>query len=88
MFSLWFHFSVNYCDIYFADLSGSFRSYVCSVSDGASCATVFSLLIQCLQRIPSVAESRSRQIIPLFLKFLGYSIEDLKRCILFFNYSF
>ncbi|KAL3329329.1 hypothetical protein AABB24_036434 [Solanum stoloniferum] len=60
------------------NLNGSFRSYVCPVSDGASCATVFSLLIQCLQRIPSVAESRSRQIIPLFLKFLGYNIEDLK----------
>ncbi|KAG5588462.1 hypothetical protein H5410_048896 [Solanum commersonii] len=60
------------------NLNGTFRSYVCPVSDGASCATVFSLLIQCLQRIPSVAESRSRQIIPLFLKFLGYNIEDLK----------
>ncbi|CAN4120834.1 unnamed protein product [Withania somnifera] len=60
------------------NLSGSFRSYVCPVSDGASCATIFSLLIQCLHRIPSTAESRSRQIIPLFLKFLGYNIEDLK----------
>ncbi|KAH0641401.1 hypothetical protein KY285_037987 [Solanum tuberosum] len=60
------------------NLNGSFRSYVCPVSDGASCATVFSLLIQCLQRIPSVAESRSRQTIPLFLKFLGYNIEDLQ----------
>lgn len=60
------------------NLKGSFRSYVCPVSDGASCATIFSLLIQCLQRIPSIAESRSRQIIPLFLKFLGYNVEDLK----------
>ncbi|MCD9558563.1 U3 snoRNP protein [Datura stramonium] len=60
------------------NLNGSFRAYVFPVSDGASCATIFSLLIQCLQKIPSVAESRSRQIIPLFLKFLGYSIEDLK----------
>ncbi|KAM3327222.1 small subunit processome component 20 isoform X1 [Capsicum chacoense] len=60
------------------NLNGSFRSYVSPVSDGASCATIFSLLIQCLQRIPSVAESRSRQIIPLFLKFLGYDIEDVK----------
>lgn len=59
-------------------LNGSFRSYVCPVSDGASCATIFSLLIQCLQKIPSIAESRSRQIVPLFLKFLGYNIEDLK----------
>ncbi|KAK4356825.1 hypothetical protein RND71_022435 [Anisodus tanguticus] len=60
------------------NLTGSFRSYVFPVSDGASCATIFSLLIQCLQKIPSVAESRSRQIVPLFLKFLGYNIEDLK----------
>ncbi|XP_060178660.1 uncharacterized protein LOC132608895 isoform X2 [Lycium barbarum] len=60
------------------NLTGSFRSYVFPVSDGASCATIFSLLIQCLQKIPSVAESRSRQIIPLFLKFLGYNVEDLK----------
>nr|XP_018626916.1 small subunit processome component 20 homolog isoform X2 [Nicotiana tomentosiformis] len=60
------------------NLTGSFRSYVFPVSETASCATIFSLLIQCLQKIPSVAESRSRQIIPLFLKFLGYNIEDLE----------
>nr|GLL39955.1 small subunit processome component 20 homolog [Ipomoea trifida] len=60
-----------------ADLIGRFCSYRCSMSDSTPSATVLSLLIQSLQRVPSVVESRSRQIIPLFLKFLGYSVDDL-----------
>ncbi|KAG2589626.1 small subunit processome component 20 homolog [Panicum virgatum] len=34
--------------------------------------TMATLLLQCLQRIPDVAESRSRHLVPLFLKFMGY----------------
>ncbi|XP_011045607.1 PREDICTED: U3 small nucleolar RNA-associated protein 20-like [Populus euphratica] len=52
-------------------------SFVAPVSDSTPCATVLSSLLQTLQKIPSVAESRSRQIIPLFLKFLGYNNNDL-----------
>ncbi|KAJ6777070.1 hypothetical protein OIU74_001111 [Salix koriyanagi] len=52
-------------------------SFVTPVSDSTPCATVLSSLLHTLQKIPSVAESHSRQIIPLFLKFLGYDNNDL-----------
>ncbi|XP_058734295.1 uncharacterized protein LOC131606025 [Vicia villosa] len=38
---------------------------------------VAGLLLQALQKIPTVVESGSRQFIPLFLKFLGYNTLDL-----------
>lgn len=69
-----FSFSSGY-----SDLIGLFCSSRSSISDSTPSATVLSLLIQSLQRVPSVAESRSRQIIPLFLKFLGYNVDDLVR---------
>ncbi|CAH9107367.1 unnamed protein product [Cuscuta epithymum] len=58
-------------------LARQFYSYCSSSSYSTSSAEVISLLIQSLQRVPSVAESRSRQIIPLFLKFIGYNVEEL-----------
>ena len=61
----------------FSDLAGC--SFVTPVSDSTPCATVLSSLLHTLQKIPSVAESHSRQIIPLFLKFLGYDNNDLAR---------
>ncbi|CAA2935324.1 small subunit processome component 20 homolog [Olea europaea subsp. europaea] len=60
-----------------SDLAGQFNSFVFPSFDSTPCATVLSLLIQSLQKIPSIAESRNRQIIPLFLKFLGYNVDDL-----------
>ncbi|XP_065862754.1 uncharacterized protein [Euphorbia lathyris] len=53
-----------------------FDSFIVPTSDTTPCAAVLSSLLQCLQKIPSVAESRSRQIIPLFLTFLGYNNDD------------
>ncbi|WCJ33154.1 ARM repeat superfamily protein [Euphorbia peplus] len=61
-----------------------FNSSVVPTSDCTPCATVLSTLLQSLQKIPSVAESRSRQIIPLFLTFLGYNNDDLL-CVGSFN---
>ncbi|VFR01143.1 unnamed protein product [Cuscuta campestris] len=58
-------------------LNGRFWSYCSSMSESTSSPKVFSLLIQSLQRVSSVAESRSRQVVPLFLKFLGYNVEEL-----------
>lgn len=58
------------------DLLVDFRSFVTPESDSTPCATVLSLLLQSLQKIPSVIESRSQQLIPLFLKFLGYDVKD------------
>ncbi|XP_057768678.1 uncharacterized protein LOC130988750 [Salvia miltiorrhiza] len=58
-------------------LIGCFRSDIIRVFDSTPCATILSLLIQSLQNVPSIVESHSRQIVPLFLKFLGYSVEEL-----------
>lgn len=59
------------------DLLSCFNAFVAPSYDGISSATVLSLLIKSLQKVPTLAESRSRQIIPLFLKFLGYEVSDL-----------
>lgn len=63
----------------FADLVDQFNSIVTSTSDSTPSAAVLSSLLQSLQRIPTIIESKSRQILPLFLKFLGYKCEDFKR---------
>lgn len=63
----------------FVDLVRCFKSDSIHVSDSTPCATVLSLLIQTLQKIPSIVESHTRHIVPLFLKFLGYNIEELTR---------
>lgn len=62
-----------------SDLVEHFNSYVAPASDSTPCATVLSSLLQSLQKIPHLAESRSRQIMPLFFKFLGYNNNDLTR---------
>lgn len=63
---------------YFADLIRHFNSFINPASDSTPCSTVFSLLIQTLQKVPRV-ESRSQDMMRLFLKFLGYSVNDLIR---------
>ncbi|XP_037492635.1 small subunit processome component 20 homolog [Jatropha curcas] len=60
------------------DLVERFISFAVPASDSTPQATILSSLLQSLQKIPSVAESRSRQIVPLFLKFLGYNNNDLQ----------
>ncbi|PIN21963.1 DRIM (Down-regulated in metastasis)-like protein [Handroanthus impetiginosus] len=57
-------------------LVGRFNSDISPLFDTTPCATVLSLLLQSLQKVPSIAESHSRQIIPMFLKFLGYNVEE------------
>ncbi|XP_052189171.1 uncharacterized protein LOC127799294 isoform X2 [Diospyros lotus] len=59
------------------DLVERFNLFVSPIFDNTACATVLTLLIKSLQRVPTVTESRSRQIIPLFLKFMGYDICDV-----------
>ncbi|KAK6117591.1 hypothetical protein DH2020_048670 [Rehmannia glutinosa] len=58
-------------------LVGCFNSDIFTSFDGTPRATVLSLLIQTLQRVPSIMESHSRQIVPLFLKFLGYNVDEI-----------
>lgn len=62
-----------------SDLLGCFNQFVGSSCDGIPTPTVLSLLIKSLQKVSTFVESRSRQIIPLFLKFLGYEVADLSR---------
>ncbi|CAN0891198.1 Small subunit processome component 20 homolog [Linum grandiflorum] len=59
-----------------SDLLGHFHSFVKSSSDGSRRSPVLSSLLQSLRRISSIVESRSRYIVPLFLKFLGYDNDD------------
>ncbi|KAG6678404.1 hypothetical protein I3842_14G078800 [Carya illinoinensis] len=60
-----------------SDIVQHFYSFVTLESDSTSYATVLSLLLQSLQKIPNVVESHSQQFISLFLKFLGYNLNDL-----------
>ncbi|KAJ1404603.1 Down-regulated-in-metastasis protein [Sesbania bispinosa] len=58
-------------------LLGCFKLFVHHASDSTPPVTILTLLLQALQKIPTVIEPRSRQFIPLFLKFLGYNTLDL-----------
>ncbi|RZC52306.1 hypothetical protein C5167_020735 [Papaver somniferum] len=60
-----------------ADLVECFHSFVAPNSDVTPCTTILSLLLQSLQKVQVIAESRSRQLVPLFLKFLGYDDGDV-----------
>ncbi|OMO92169.1 Down-regulated-in-metastasis protein [Corchorus capsularis] len=60
-----------------SDLVRQFNLFVKPESDKTPGRSVLTLLLQSLQKIPSVAESRSRQVIPLFLRFLGYDSDNL-----------
>ncbi|KAI3808247.1 hypothetical protein L1987_24196 [Smallanthus sonchifolius] len=59
------------------DLPGCFNQFVGSSYDDIPSPTVLSLLLKALQKVSTFVESRSRQIIPLFLKFLGYEVAHL-----------
>ncbi|CAK9136502.1 unnamed protein product [Ilex paraguariensis] len=59
------------------DLVERFKLFVDPPSVSTQCADVLSYLVQSLKKVPSVSESGSRQIIPLFLKFLGYEVDDI-----------
>ncbi|XP_015574070.2 small subunit processome component 20 homolog [Ricinus communis] len=59
------------------ELIDRFNSFAVPESDSTPHATVLSSLLQTLQKIPSIAEAHSRQIVPLFLKYLGYENDDL-----------
>ncbi|KAI3837631.1 hypothetical protein MKX03_029756 [Papaver bracteatum] len=61
----------------FSGLVECFHSFVAPNSDVTPCATILSLLLRSLQKVQAIAESRSRQLIPLFLKFLGYDDGDV-----------
>ncbi|KAI0527474.1 hypothetical protein KFK09_003075 [Dendrobium nobile] len=53
-----------------------FNMYLEYEFDSTPCITVMGLLLKTLQKISAIAESHSGQLIPLFLKFLGYTDVD------------
>lgn len=65
-------------------MSDYFKRFLAPDSDNTPCATVMTLLLKSLQKVPELAESRSRQLIPLFLKYLGYREGvDVRYCLAF-----
>ncbi|KAA0033350.1 U3 small nucleolar RNA-associated protein 20 [Cucumis melo var. makuwa] len=56
------------------DLVRCFRSFVVPSPDSTPLFTLLSLVLQSLQKIPTIVESQSQRMLPLFLTFLGYSI--------------
>lgn len=52
------------------------NSFLFPPSDGTPAATVVSLLLETLQKVPIVAQSQASDILPLFLRFLGYKSEN------------
>ncbi|XP_058787152.1 uncharacterized protein LOC131661580 [Vicia villosa] len=70
-----------------AGLLGCFQTFVYHESDSTPSVTILTLLLQALQKIPTVIEPRSWQFIPLFLKFLGYNTLDLASVGLFDSHA-
>lgn len=68
--------AVSYSMFGIAAIFDCFSFYLATDFDCTPVETMATLLLQSLQRIPDVAESRSRHLIPLFLKFMGYEYDD------------
>ncbi|KAL8136927.1 hypothetical protein V2J09_002928 [Rumex salicifolius] len=58
------------------DIAELFHRLVNIKQDRNSSPSVLPFLIQALQKTPIVVEARSRQMIPLFLRFLGYEHDN------------
>ncbi|KAF6153049.1 hypothetical protein GIB67_034771 [Kingdonia uniflora] len=54
-----------------------FHSFLTPKYDSTPRSKVLSLLLQSLQRVQTISQSRSRHLIPLFLRFLGYKDDFL-----------
>ncbi|KAJ3705626.1 hypothetical protein LUZ61_009331 [Rhynchospora tenuis] len=59
------------------DIAKMFDQFLYPESDPTPSATVTVSLLQTLQKIPDIAESRSRQLVPLFFNFLGYTDDSI-----------
>lgn len=64
--------AVSYFMFGIAAIFDCFNLYLAMDFDCTPVETMATLLLQSLQRIPDVAESRSRHLMPLFLNFMGY----------------
>ncbi|KAG5385531.1 hypothetical protein IGI04_037001 [Brassica rapa subsp. trilocularis] len=57
-------------------LMESFNAFISPPFNGTPTADVVSLLLKTLQKVPSVAQSHTSDILPLLLKFMGYNSEN------------
>ncbi|CAM6096312.1 unnamed protein product [Calypogeia fissa] len=55
------------------DLWARFESYSLDEIDGTQTGTLLTLQLRTLQKVATFSDGRSRQLIPLFLKFVGHS---------------
>ena len=72
LFCIFHLYAISYFMFGIAAIFDCFRLYLAMDFDCTPVETITGLLLQSLQRIPDVAESRSRHLIPLFLNFMGY----------------
>ncbi|KAL9251872.1 Small subunit processome component 20-like protein [Drosera capensis] len=56
-------------------LQKMFHAFSFRKSCSKRCSSILSQLLHALQKVPAVAASHSHQIVPLFLKFLGYNVD-------------
>ncbi|KAJ4812893.1 Small subunit processome component 20-like protein [Rhynchospora pubera] len=59
------------------DIAKMFDQFLYPESDPTPSATVIVSLLKTLQKIPDIVESRSRQLVPLFFNFLGYTNDSI-----------
>jgi hypothetical protein len=64
---------ISYFIFDFAAIFDCFSLYLATDYDCTPPETIATLLLQALQKIPDVAESCSRHLVPLFLNFMGYT---------------
>ncbi|XP_020868571.1 small subunit processome component 20 homolog [Arabidopsis lyrata subsp. lyrata] len=67
----------------YTDLMEQFFIFLYPPSDSTSTAEVISMLLQTLQKVPTVAQLRVSEILPLLLEFFGYNSENSERVGLF-----
>ena len=69
-------------DLYFngfafvTDAEGRLGLQLSEKTDSTDTATLLTLVLRTIQRLPKFAEAKSRQLLPLFLAFVGQTDED------------
>lgn len=59
------------------DAQGRLNSHFSEKTESSTdTATLLTLLLRTIQKLPKFAEAKSRQLLPLFLAFVGHTDED------------
>lgn len=58
------------------DAQGRLDSQLSEKTESTDTATLLSLLLRINQKLPKFAEAKSRQLLPIFLAFVGQTDED------------